>query len=452
MLNKLCDTIVAVSTPRGCGGIGIVRLSGDKSFKIASIMLKHSSFEKRIICNTFLGKDDVILDYGMSLFFKKPRSFTGEDVIEYHAHGNDLILDSLVSRSIELGARLAEPGEFSFRAFFNGKIDLLQAESVNALILSKVESCNNFILRSLSGVFSNEINFILDRLLIIRSDLEAYIEFSDDVNFCFDAFIKNFFDVYNKFFLLFNKVYVNYFISDVLKIAILGDVNVGKSSFFNSLLKKDRSIVSNIPGTTRDFIEDEMELNGFKFKLIDTAGFNKKSTCFIEKTGILKSFEQLEEASIIIVMFDASKNDNILESDILNTVLNSKNSKLKVFVLKNKIDLISVNEKVVYYDKYTEIYLSVKDNRGIDIFVNELKSVLSNVKKSLYMVNKRHFDLLLNAKNNFELCVSNIKNKSNLDLCAENLSVIYMCLSDIVGRYIYNDLINKIFSSFCIGK
>lgn len=452
MIKKLCDTIVAVSTPRGIGGIGVVRLSGNKSCDIASIILKRRVISRGIRHGAFFGKNNVVLDYGLFMYFKNPRSFTGEDIIEFHAHGNDLILDSIVSRSIELGARLAEPGEFSFRAFFNGKIDLLQAESVNALILSKISSCNNFILRSLSGVFSDEINFILDRLLVLRSDLEAYIEFPDDVNFSFDTFLINFFEVKSLFSLLFDRVYVNYFIADVLKVAILGDVNVGKSSFFNFLLKKNRSIVSSTPGTTRDFIENDLEIDGFKFKLVDTAGFNDNSSCSIEKNGILMSFEQLNEASVAIVMFDCTRNEDVSKSYILDLVLNNKNSKLKIFVLKNKIDLMSYEKKVIYHNTYTEICVSVKTGLGMDLFLNEFKLVLSDFKTSLYMVNKRHFDLLLKAKQSFDSCDYNFKNRYTLDVCAEDLNIIYMCLSDIVGRHISNDLISKIFTNFCVGK
>lgn len=452
MIKKLCDTIVAVSTPRGIGGIGVVRLSGNNSFDIASIIFKRRILSIGVKCETFFGKNGVVLDYGLSMCFKNPSSFTGEDVVELHAHGNDLILDSIVSRSIELGARLAEPGEFSFRAFFNGKIDLLQAESVNALILSKVVSCNSFILRSLSGVFSDKINGILDRVLILRSDLEAGIEFPDDVNFSLRSFLNNFIETRDLFNLLFDRVYVNYFIADILKVVILGDVNVGKSSFFNFLLKKNRSIVSSSPGTTRDFIENDVDVDGFKFKLIDTAGFNKNSNCSIEKNGILMSFEQLDEAAIVIVMFDCTKNEDVSKSYILDLVFNSKNQKLKVFVLNNKIDLMSCKEKVVYHETYTEIYMSVKNGSGINLFFDEFKLLLSDVKSSLYMVNKRHFDLLLKAKQHLEMCDYNLRTASSLDVCAEDLNVVYTCLSDIVGRNVRDDLISKIFSTFCVGK
>jgi len=452
MINKLIDTIVAVSTPRGSGGIGIVRVSGLKSFFIACEISKKKIKSDRIERVSFFNKKDVLLDIGLILYFKNPKSFTGEDVVEFHAHGNDLILDSLVLRAIELGARLAEPGEFSFRAFFNDKIDLLQAESINALIRSNFLYCNNFILKSLSGVFSEEIITILDRISLLRRDLEACIEFPDDIFFDFKVFLVRFKEVVLLFNTLFNKISGDYFISDSFKVVILGDVNVGKSSFFNFLLKSTRSIVSNVPGTTRDFIDNDFEVDGFNFKLVDTAGFNSNSNCEIEKSGIIKTFEQIEKASVVIFMFDATNCIDPMNNIIFRQVLDKYSGKLKFFVLRNKIDLINCDEKLIFHDKYTELYISVKDNKGIDLFLNELKHILFNVEKTSYMVNKRHYELFLKAKK----CLSRLNDYQNdnfiLDICAEDLKHVYIYLSDILGRQSSNNVINEVFSNFCIGK
>ena len=451
MIKKINDTIVAISTPRGKGGIGIIRLSGSKAYTIANIITKKKFFIVDCIERTsFFGKNDVLLDFGLLLYFKKPKSFTGEDVIELHTHGSDLILDSILIRAIELGARLAEPGEFSFRSFFNGKIDLLQAESVNSLIKSNVSYYNNFILKSLSGAFSNEINMIMDKLLLLRRDLEAFIEFPDDITFSFKEFSINFNEFMLFFDIFFDKLYTNCFVTDFFKITILGNVNVGKSSLFNLLLKKDRAITSNIPGTTRDFLESDFSLDGVNFKLVDTAGFNDKSQCLIEQNGITKTFEQLEEASIIIFMFDINKISDI-EIKIFQNVLNNYESNSKIFLLKNKIDLINLKEKIVLHNKYIECYLSVRKNIGINLFLNKLKHVLFDIKDTSYMVNKRHYSLLLKVKK----CLLNIdinKNDFSFDILAENLKNAYIFLSEILGKNFSESLINEIFSKFCIGK
>jgi len=452
MIEKLIDTIVAVSTSRGSSGIGIIRVSGSKSLFIASHISKKNIKSDVVQRSSFFGRNNVLLDFGIILYFSKPRSFTGEDVVEFHAHGNDLILDSLLLRIIELGARLAEPGEFSFRAFFYGKIDLLQAESINSLIKSKFLFHNTFILKSLSGSFSKKINIILDELLKLRQDLEACIEFPDDISFDFNLFFVKFDSIKILFNKLFDSLYIDYFISDTFNVVLLGDVNVGKSSFFNTLLKKNRAIVSSLPGTTRDFIEGDLNMDDIKFKLVDTAGFNTSTTCFIEKTGISNTFEQLDKASIIIYMFDTNKISDPFECDIFKDIFKRYYSKKKFFVLKNKIDLLSCREKVVFHKNYVEFFISVKKNIGIDLFLNEFKKILSDVKNDSYMINKRHYNLFLKVKANIDNVNYCNGQLLSLDICVENLKNAYLCLSEILGKQVSKDVMNEIFSNFCVGK
>ncbi len=447
------DTITAIATPRGLGGVGVIRVSGVKSLLIAQEITKKKIKPGCIEYCSFFGKNGSLLDFGLSLYFKKPKSFTGEDVIEFHTHGNDLILDSLLFRIITLGARLAEPGEFTFRAFYNNKIDLLQAESINLLVKSKNLQHNHFILKSLNGFLSKEICLILDKLFFIRKNLNGFIEFPDDISFNFDTFFLSLKKIVSLFNVLLKKIYVNCLASDALRVAILGDVNVGKSSFFNLLLKKHRSIVSKKPGTTRDFIESDVDIGSLKVKLIDTAGLNSETNCFIEKRGILKSLQQIKEAAIIVFMFDVSvvKSD-FLYDNMFKRVLEKCNDKLRVFSIKNKIDLCGLSEQIKFYDKYIEIYMSVKENKGIDLFINEVNAIFNGIKETSYMINKRHYSLILKAKMYLLKSIENCENRVSLDICSENIEKAYKNLSDIIGRNSSDDLIKSIFSDFCVGK
>lgn len=452
MISKLLDTIVAISTSKGSSAVGIVRISGSNSLDIATKVSKKNLKPNFVQYSSFFLKDNIILDFGIILFFKKPKSFTGENLVEFHLHGNDLILESFINRIIELGARLAEPGEFSLRAFLNGKIDLLQAEAINSLINSKSIFYNNFILKSLSGKFSKEIKLILDKVLNLRQIVEGSIEFPEDLFFSNKLYLEKFSEIRLLFNNLFEKLYINYFISDNLKIVIAGNTNVGKSSFFNLLLKNNRAIVSDIPGTTRDFIESEYFIDKFNLKLVDTAGFNFNSNSFLEKLSIEKTFEQISESFIIVYIFDVRHISDPFDCPVFNNLYNLYGKKLKFFVLKNKIDLLSLDSKVIYHEKFTEIFLSVKENLGINLFYNEIKNIIYEAKDKVYMVNKRHYGLFLKVNE----CFSNIDNLSenffSLDVFAENLKISYKFFLEILGKNTTDDIIKEIFSNFCLGK
>lgn len=452
MIYNLYDTIVAVSTPRGVGGIGIIRLSGVKSLDIICKISKKEKITNGVNHASFYCKNDLLLDKGVILFFKSPKSFTGEDVVELHAHGNDLILDALVCRCIEFGARMADHGEFSFRSYINGKIDLIQAEAVNSIIKSQSLYTNKFIFKSLLGSFSEEIKNILNQLLKLRIDLESTIEFPDHFDFNFDAFYSEFFNIYNLYVNLFNTVLLDSFLNESLNVVILGNVNVGKSSLFNCLLNRNRSIVSDIPGTTRDFIDCDLIINGCRFKLIDTAGFNSSTKDCLEKISIDRTLNQAKYANILVFVVDGLDNIDFFDDKNFRHVLDTCIGKFKVILLRNKIDLLGLNKKILYYDDYVEIFVSVKNNEGIDLLVNEFISTFSFLKDNLYFVGKRQYDLLLDIKTYFDnLLISNNCYQS-LDLYAENVNLICKKLHELIGIDISDDILNKIFSQFCVGK
>lgn len=449
---ELDDTIAAISTSKGGAGIGIIRLSGKKSLKIARIITKKNIKKNRVNYSNFYNLNNDIIDFGIVIFFMSPKSFTGEDVIEFHGHGSDLILDNLLSCILNLGARIAKPGEFTFRAYLNNKIDLLQAESINDLINSKNFLCNKFILKSLFGELSSEIRKIFNKILDLRTQLEAGLEFPNDIFVDRTIFYNKLFELNSDFELLFNKLCEKNSFLDSIKIVIIGNTNVGKSSLFNLLLKKDRSIISNIPGTTRDFIESSFELSGFNFKLVDTAGFNDLSKCFIEKAGIAKTLEQIKDSLIILYMVDISKNEDPLNDKFFLNLINHYEEKIKIFLIKNKIDLLSMEEKIIFKKEYIEVLLSIKENRGIDLILNELKKILFEFAEKTYVVNKRNFSLFLKIKNDLSF-IKKLKNSDIiLDIYAENLKNCYNYFSEILGEKVSDDLLDQIFSKFCLGK
>ena len=351
MFKNFLDTIVAISTPKGIGAIGIVRLSGPKSLFIAEVLTK-KKIKDNVITRSKFYLNNSIIDFGLVLYFKKPKSFTGEDIVEFHTHGSEVILNSLLLEAINLTARLAEPGEFSFRAYLNGKLDLIQVEAINSLINSNFTSNNLSIVKSLIGIFSKDIKYILNSILLLRRDLEAFLNFPDSVYFDESHFINNFILVKNRFFSLFEKINFNNVGCDFLKISIVGNANVGKSSLFNFLIKNKRSIVSNVAGTTRDFIEEKYKINeNFFLNLVDTAGFKIDFTSNLDKNTILKTFEQIKKSSLIIYMFDVTENKSAFEDKIFTSIL--KNFKNKKFIIVyNKIDLVKNNsnflKKIIY--------------------------------------------------------------------------------------------------------
>lgn len=451
MLYNLSDTIVAISTPRGSGGIGIVRLSGDLSFYVASVLSK-KKINVGINYASFFCSNSLLIDKGLILFFKKPNSFTGDDVIELHAHGNDLILESLIFRCIELGARLAYNGEFSFRAFLNNKIDLIQAESINSLIKSNSLNSNKLIFKSLSGKFSNNIKEIILDLNKIKMELDASIEFPDSISFSFDNFYSLFLSINDKYSSIFNNIVSDDFLFETLNVAILGNVNVGKSSLFNFLLKSNRAIVSDIPGTTRDFIEGVLNIDGFSFRLIDTAGFNSFTEDFIEKISIERTFAQAKIANILIFVVDSLEKSIFFDDVNFKKILLMSENKIKFILLRNKIDLFCLSKNIIYHKDYIEIFVSAKTGEGIDLLLKELKFIFNNHTESVYYANKRQFNLLLNVRNLFSSLVLRNDVYVPLDFYSEILSIIISDLNSVLGGNVSIDVLSDIFSNFCVGK
>lgn len=450
MINKLNDTIIAISTPTGKGAISIIRMSGKNSIFIAKKISNKKQFKKKLFLSNFYNKKKDLIDKGLIIFFKKPKSFTGENLIEFHVHCNKLILDEIINTAITLGARIAEPGEFSFRAFFYNKIDILQAESINNLINSRKIKLNKYILNSLEGIFSKEIKNIINDFTSIISVLESSIDFPDDISINEKKIIKNLLIIKKKIIKLKKESRKDFDVIKEFKIIILGYTNSGKSSLFNKLIKKKRSIITNEPGTTRDFIEEKMIINNEEYKITDTAGFNEKSESKIEKYSILKTFNQINENDIILFMSDIVKKIEKKEY-IFNKIKNKFNNK-KIIYIENKIDNLNIKEEIEKIGNCTQIKISVKKNLGLNLLINEISKTSKNNDSYKYIINKRHFNLLNKSIKEIKKSLKFIKNKKELVIIVEKIKISCTLLNNIIGENINNKIINKIFSNFCIGK
>ncbi len=443
------DTIVAVTTARGHGGVGIVRISGNKALEIAKNILKKDNLIPRIALHTdFFNTDAEVLDNGIALYFKGPHSFTGEDVLELHAHGNPVILNMLVNQCLFLGARLAEAGEFSKRAYLNGKIDLIQAESIIDLINAESESAAKSALRSLKGAFSKYIEEIKEQLINLRMFIEAAIDFpEEDLELIAQAKIKEKLElIHHDFHRLLKSAQDGVILNNGANIVIIGRPNVGKSSLLNVLASEDVAIVSDIEGTTRDVIKEKIIIDGIAFNIIDTAGIRKTENP-IEEIGIERTQNAIKSADLCLILIDETIGITEEDSQIIKKL---PKDMPRIFV-HNKIDLVKLTAKVERSQKQLNVYISAKSGLGIEELRNEILSMVhfDNRNHDVFTARTRHVNAL---KLSVEHIDNAFKNWTNLELLAEELRYSHNKLSEITGNFSSDDLLGKIFSKFCIGK
>lgn len=454
------DTIVAIATPPGIGGVGIIRISGSLSQSIAKAILKKTNLvPNQATYANFLSSNSEILDTGIAIFFQSPQSFTGEDVIELQGHGGPVILNILLRRVLELGARIAEPGEFSRRAFLSNKIDLVQAESIVALINSQTEQAAMAAVKSLQGEFSKQINLLLEDLIAIRMHLEAIIDFpEDDVDSLSFLSIKNQIEsLQKKVTSILKQAKCSRLLNGGIKAVILGKPNVGKSSLLNFLSEEERVIVTDIPGTTRDVVSHKISIDGLLIDFADTAGI-RVTQDIVENLGIQKAIKQVEIADLIVLMIeheDFLLTEEFSLKDVLpeNLNINLLNDK-KILLLINKIDLHDVQPKVVQKNNLIAVFVSIKSNIGMDLLKQQIKLLVGfSDEQLLFVAKERHVQALKEVQDHV-FCSNQIFSVSqkNLDLLAEELRLGQECLSKITGVFTNEDLLSKIFSEFCIGK
>lgn len=453
------STIVAISTAPGNGGIGIVRMSGDNSFKIIKKIFK--PVQKMddikgysIKYGNIVDENDNIIDEVLVSFFVKPKSYTTENMCEINSHGNNIILKKILEICIKNGAKLAEPGEFTKRAFLNGRIDLLQAEAVIDIINSKSEKERVSAINQLEGDLSKKISEIKNEILEILTNVEVSIDYPEyDIEEKTNNEINmSILKIKEKLIKLEKSFERGKLLRDGIKVAIVGRPNAGKSSLLNRILKEDRAIVTEIEGTTRDTIEEYVTIKGVLFKIIDTAGI-RKSDNEIEMIGIDKSKKALEEADLVIAIFDKTKELSKEDFEILNR-LNNKNS----ILLLNKIDLettkITKNDLINYSKDVIEV--SIKEEEGIEELYETMLKLFINkeiqVENAEIITNIRHKEAISAALNSVISAEDTISKGMTIDITAIYFKEAIENLNKITGEDVTDDIINDIFSKFCLGK
>lgn len=445
MLDK--DTIVAISTAPGYGGIGIVRLSGVNAKKIAEDITGKRLATQQAITTGLYDKKSALIDAGLCIYFKAPKSFTGEDVAELHAHGNPFVLDALLRECVAYGARLARPGEFSERAFLNNKIDLAQAEAIADLISASSYSAAISAVNSLRGRFSEEINSFLDKLISLRAYIEAALDFpEDEIDFMSSGNISDrLIGLRSKIFEIMESARQGVLITEGMTVVIAGKPNAGKSSLLNALSARDSAIVTPIPGTTRDILREHIHIDGMPLHIVDTAGL-RDTEDLIEQEGVRRARNELEIADRILLVVDII--DPQSKEDILNTLRIPKH--IPVTVIRNKCDLA----KVPAFISDDAITLSAKTGEGIDLLRKHLTASVGYKEESAGKISarRRHIHALQKALFHIEQSFTLLQEKNSPELVAEELRIAQQHLEEITGRFIPDDLLDKIFSQFCIGK
>ncbi|MBL4772200.1 MAG: tRNA uridine-5-carboxymethylaminomethyl(34) synthesis GTPase MnmE [Alcanivoracaceae bacterium] len=439
------DTIAAIATASGVGGVGIIRISGDKALDIC-LQISNKKPKPRFATFSQFKHNNQLLDEGIILYFPNPKSFTGEDVIEIQAHGGPVILNMILQTVIVLGARMAQAGEFSQRAFLNNKIDLVQAEAIADLISSSTEQAAMAAQRSLQGEFSKKISTVLKQLIALRVWIEAAIDFpEEEIDFLADKQQqKKMQDLHETIKKLLAQAQQGELLNKGVMIAIVGPPNVGKSSILNLFTRNETAIVSDIAGTTRDIIKENINIQGIPVLIIDTAGIHITEDK-VEQEGIKRAKQILQQADIILQVVDVSKNTEQQINNLADLPFNKRK-----IIIYNKSDLLSQNKKI----ESNEIELSAKTGTGFELLEEKIIKMISNENniESSFSARARHISQLQKTLENINIAEHNFLNNQAGELVAEDLRQAQECLSQITGEFNSDDLLGEIFSSFCIGK
>ncbi|WP_308874483.1 tRNA uridine-5-carboxymethylaminomethyl(34) synthesis GTPase MnmE [Thiothrix subterranea] len=441
------DTIAAVATPPGRGGVGIIRLSGKRVPELAVAILGSLPSPRKAVHRLFKAVDGTALDDGIALYFPAPHSFTGEDVLELQGHGGTVVLDMLLKRCVELGARLACPGEFSERAFLNDKLDLAQAEAIADLIDSGSEQAARSALRSLQGEFSTAVNVLLTGLIELRVYVEAALDFPDEeIDFLADVAVTNRLEsIKQQLHTIFLKARQGSLLRDGMHLVIVGRPNAGKSSLLNALAGQETAIVTEIAGTTRDVLRERINLDGMPLHIVDTAGL-RESDDPVEKIGIERAWAEIAKADLILLLVDDTRHDEPENADILARLP----PHLPRITVHNKVDLSGK----LPGKQGEHLYISAKQSLGIDALRAELKTRMGyqGEAEGTFMARRRHLQALETTQAAVERAEFQLREFNAGELMAEELRTAQDALGQITGRFTPNDLLGEIFSSFCIGK
>lgn len=439
------DTIAASVTPPGRGGVGIVRISGPLTLNIATKILNFSPKARYAHFCNFLSTEQTIIDQGLAIYFPTPHSFTGEDILELQCHGSSIIMDILLENILRLGARMAEPGEFTRRAFLNHKIDLIQAEAIADLIDATSQQAAQNAVRSMQGEFSKLVNQLLSMLIKIRAELEATIDFPEEEeieNLALNNITTDINTILQQINNIKNIAKQGEILRDGITIVLAGKPNAGKSSLFNYLAGHNAAIVTDIPGTTRDVLHTRIQIDGLPINLIDTAGLREQAD-IIEAEGIRRAQEQMQKADHVLLIVDAT-NPQDPEQIPAN---------IKYTVVYNKVDLVLDPSELDTGQLATNyLYISVQNNQGLDLLKQYIKDIagLQSIENG-FSARRRHLGAL-NQCEQYLVNANKILTSGSLELAADDLSFAQRALGEITGEFSADNLLDKIFGEFCIGK
>ena len=437
------DTIAAISTPLGTGGVAIIRISGDKSFDVIKKIYSKQDLKPGMVSHGQILDDNKVIDEVIVLPFKNPNSYTGEDVIEIHCHGGINVVKNVLDTVLKNGARLAERGEFTKRAFLNKKMDLSQAEAVADMIHAKTKDFAKQSVKNLSGVLGKSIKEIREDIFNLLSKIIAGIDFPEDVKEPeYDFIIEKTENAIKKIDKILASADSSNIMRQGIKIAIVGKPNVGKSSLFNKLLNVERAIVTDIAGTTRDVLNENLDWD-IPITLIDTAGIRENQiTDKVEEIGIEYSKQSASSADLVLFMYDASKGMDEEDKKVLDIIKDKKH-----IILANKSDLITDYDNSV-------LHISAVTNEGLDELKKQIKNIAYNFspEDTEFITNNRQQDCLKKCKESLELALNAAKNFELQDLISIDIKSALLYLDEMTGEVITDDILNNIFDNFCIGK
>ena len=476
------DTIAAIATPPGNGGVGIIRISGALVPEIAKHLIRRACSQQAsgihsipgdpprplpAACgihsipgdkkeltprlaqySSFTDDDGSVIDSGITLYFPAPASYTGEHILELQGHGGSVVLDMLLRRVLSLGARLANPGEFTERAFLNNKLDLAQAEAVADLIESSTEQSVRSAQKSMQGVFSIQVNELVEGLTELRTYVEAAIDFVDEeIDFLTDGVVENrIVTLRRRIEQIQQTAQQGRLLRDGMTVVLAGKPNAGKSSLLNALAGHEAAIVTDIAGTTRDVLKERIQLDGMPLHIIDTAGLRESDNA-IEQEGIRRAHQEISNADKILLLIDAWEPE--IDS-ILKTLPRGGN----ITRIYNKIDLLGLEPEIKQTELGSEIYLSIKTGDGMELLKQHLKQSVgfNEATENVFIARRRHIEALNKGHAFVDSALNQLRTSQAGELVAEDLRQAQMSLAEITGKFTSDDLLGKIFSSFCIGK
>jgi tRNA modification GTPase len=450
------DTIAAIATATGRGGVGIIRISGNKASFIAEQLLKQKLQPRFAHYCPFYSTAGEILDQGIALFFPGPNSFTGEDVLELQGHGGPVILDLLLREITQLGVRLARPGEFSERAFLNDKLDLAQAEAIADLIDASSEQAAKNALHSLQGAFSIRIHELVEALISLRIYVEASIDFpEEEIDFLTDGKVaSDLATIEQKLAQVFKEAKQGVLVRDGMRVVIAGRPNAGKSSLLNALSGRESAIVTSIEGTTRDVLREYIHIDGMPLHIIDTAGL-RESPDEVERIGIERAWQEIQQADRVLLLVDSANTPELDAHKIWPEFVAKLENPENLTLVRNKVDLSGESAGLYQLTNGSSyIGISAATGAGMDSLKQHLKDVMgfSNTGEGGFTARRRHLDALERAQSFLVLGKAQLQGYAAGELLAEDLRQAQNALSEITGEFTPDDLLGRIFSSFCIGK